>query len=94
MMKKKWLLMFLTPLLAAFLITGCNMDNDAPPEDTNDVEDNGDLNNNGDDNLPGTDENVENGPLNGADDENDADPDQEDIIEDPQDTTDENQKDE
>jgi hypothetical protein len=102
MMKKKWLLMLFTSLFAAFLVTGCNMDNDAPPEDTNDVEDNGGLNNNGNDtngndndaNLPGNDQDVENGPLGDGDDENDANPDQEDIIEEPQDTTDKDQKDE
>lgn len=92
-------------LLSAIMVVGCNVDPDpAPPDDNNGVNENGANNGNGannndnntDDiiegegNIPGVDEN--DNML--KDDENDADPDPEDPIEDPEDIGDKDRKDE
>ncbi|KKI92458.1 hypothetical protein WQ54_08760 [Bacillus sp. SA1-12] len=109
-MKKKWLLMFISILLAAFVSVGCNnADLDpAPPEDNNGTNNNDNGTNNNDDGTNNNDNNnlddaiegeenipgVDKNDTMNKDDENDAAPDPEDPIEDAEDLGDKNNKDE
>jgi hypothetical protein len=99
-MNKKWFVTLIGICLSFMMLVGCNADQNPPPEEPNGdqtpVDDNtnngnnGNNGNNDNDQAPGVDEND---TIN-KDDENDADPDPEDVIEDPKDITDPNNKDE
>jgi PBP1b-binding outer membrane lipoprotein LpoB len=81
-MSKKWFLMITSILLAAMVSVGCNADPDpAPPEDGQDTETVPEVDDQDQEDVPGVDE----GDTMNKDDEKDANPDQEDVIEDPED---------
>ncbi|RSK25765.1 hypothetical protein EJF36_02015 [Bacillus sp. HMF5848] len=89
-------------LLSVSMLAGCNAGDEAPPpaDDDTIMENDMDMDNNGLDNNNGMDNNGINGDMGMdedggmmGDDENDANPDREDIIEDPQDMNDANNKD-